>query len=251
MPLQDDLLALDNASKQVLHALVEKDTEFFKRNLFEYESLRKSIRTALLDQSVVIFDNAYATEILRKITTGDGLPTDRLIDDLISRLDPDQQPEDFSFEELDSLGSDLFYSWFSHFEYIAGLAELRPLVLRIAVGESVSRLVTQIKDCYAFQQYEAAYSLCRTLIEASIRDICIRCQLFPSLGENEILFERLNWGQLRDKISSGSLREQLKILYSELSTVLHGRKSVTKDESRCIFEKTLHIIEELYAANGL
>ncbi len=251
MPLKDDLLALDVLDKQIIHALTNNDKQLFKSAFAEYDSLRKRIKIFLLDQSVVCVDDPNAAEILRKTNTGDGLLTDRLLKHAISGSADVQQIEELSEEELDSLRSDLFYSWFSHFEYLTGLAELRPMVVRNSVNESVSRLVAQIKDCYAFQQYDAAYSLCRTLIEASIRDICVRCQLFPTLANNEILFEKLNWGQLRDKVTTGSLREQLSLLYSELSQVLHGRKSVSKDESRCTFENTIHIIEELYAVNGL
>lgn len=237
MSLQDDLLALDKLTRQVNRAIVERNLEDLKTTLVEYELLLKSIRICLLDQSVASVKDPHAVEILRKITTGNGLQT--------------QLQDEFSEEELDKLGSDLFYSWFSHIEYIIGLAELRPLVVRSSVSAGVSRLVRQVKDCYAFQQYEAAYSLCRTVIEASIRDICVRCQLFPSLGENVILFEKFNWGQLRDKVSSGSLRDQLNLIYSELSKVLHSRKSVSKDEALRAFEDTLHVVEEIYKAHGL
>jgi hypothetical protein len=251
MSLQDDLRALDIIDRRVVKAVVERDGENLAPAVSEYRSLRKGIRTCLLNQSVASVDDARAIDLLRKITTGDGLPTDRLIEHLVSMTGSDQLPEEFGEEELDALGSDLFYSWFSHVEYITGLAELRPLVVRASVGENVARLVRQIKDCYAFQQYEAAYSLCRTVIEASIRDICVRCQLFPNLGENVILFEKFNWRQLREKVSCGSLEEQLKLIYSELSTVLHGRKTVSKGEARHAFENTLQVVERLYMAHGL
>jgi len=251
MSLQDDLLSLDVIDRRIVKAVVERDGENLITAVSEYESLRKSIRTRLLSQSVTSVDNARAIDLLRKITTGDGLPTDKLISHMVSITGSDQLPEEFSEEELATLGSDLFYSWFSHVEYITGLAELRPLIIRASVGENVTQLVRQIKDCYAFQQYEAAYSLCRTVIEASIRDICFRCQLFPNLGENVILFEKFNWGQLREKVSSGSLEEQLKLIYAELSTVLHGRKTVSKDEARHAFENTLQVVEKLYMTHGL
>ena len=251
MSLQDDLLALDIIDRRVVKAVVERDGENLIPAVSEYQSLRKSIRTRLLNQTVATVDDARAIDLLRKITTGDGLPTDRILEHMVSMTGSDQLPEEFGDEELDALGSNLFYSWFSHVEYITGLAELRPLVVRTLVGENVARLVQQIKDCYAFQQYEAAYSLCRTVIEASIRDICVRCQLFPNLGENVILFEKFNWRQLREKVSSGSLEEQLKLIYSELSMVLHGRKTVSKDEARHAFENTLQVVEKLYMAHGL
>lgn len=251
MSLQDDLLALAVLDRRVIQALIENDLEGLETALTEYQTLRKSVRTRLLDQPVASIEDADAVDTLRKITTGEGLPTDKAIKLLFSASGTSEPPDEFGDDELERLGSDFFYSWFSHHEYITGLSELRPLVVGSSVGESVSRLVRQVKDCYAFQQYEAAYSLCRTVIEASIRDICIRRQLFPDLGENVILFEKFSWSQLRDKVADGLLREQLSAIYSDLSAVLHGRKNVSKDEARRAFEDTLNMVEQLYATHGL
>lgn len=251
MSLQDQLLALSLIDGRVVKAAIDRDMESLRIALGEYIVLRKTIRTGLLDQPVASIEDPHAVDLLRKITTGDGLPTDKFIEGLTSTTDPGQLLEEFSEEELDSLGSRLFYSWFSHVEYVTGLSELRPLVVRSSAAKSVVGLVRQVKDCYAFQQYEAAYALCRTLIEASVRDICVQRQLFHDLGENVILFEKFNWRQLREKVSSGSLEERLKLVYSELSTVVHGRKSVSKDEALHTFKATLQIVEALYDAHGL
>lgn len=251
MSLQDDLLALAALDRRVIRAVIETDWEGVKAALTEYQLLRKNIRTRLLDQPVASIEDADAVVLLRKVTTGESLPTDKVIKHLTSAPGSSQASDEFGDDELETLGSDLFYSWFSHYEYITGLAELRPLVVGGSVGEGVSRLVRQVKDCYAFQQYEAAYSLCRTVIEASIRDICVRRQLFPDLGENVVLFERFSWKQLRDKVAAGLLREQLSSLYSDLSAVLHGWRNVSKDEARRAFEDTLHVVEQLYATHKL
>ncbi len=249
MPLQDDLVALAALDRRVVRAVIEARRDDLKTAMTEYQSLRKSIRAHVLDQPAVSIPDADAAALLQKITTGEGLPTDKVIERLYAGSG--QLSEEFDEDELETLGSELLYSWFSHYEYISGLAELRPLVVRGSVGESVSRLVRQVKDCYAFQQYDAAYSLCRTVIEGSIRDICVRRELFPDRGENVILFERFTWGQLRERVSSGILRDQLHSLYSRLSEVLHGRRSVSKDEARHAFEDTLQIVEQLYALHGL
>lgn len=258
MSIQDDLLQLAALDQQVIHAVIDEGQTGLKNALADYLTLRKSLRTRLLDQPTASIESIGAAEILRKICGGDGLATDKLIERLSSASDPDRPLNDFDDEELASLGSDLFYSWFSHYEYIAGLAELRPLVIRSSVAEAVSQLVRQVKDCYAFQQYDAAYGLCRTVLEASARDICVRRRLFPGLNDNEILFEEIPWGQrsgqpdgLRDTVSSGLVRERLKNLYHELCSVLHGRKTVTRNEVRHAFEETLQVVEQLYAAHGL
>lgn len=251
MPLQDDLLELAARDRRVIRAFMESDWEGLKTALNEYQALRRDIRVRLLDQTTVSISDPDAVALLQKITTGEGLPTDKFLQHLHSVSGSNQTLEEFGDDDFEALGSELFYSWFSHYEYIRGLAELRPLVVSGAVGETVSRLIRVVKDCYAFQQYDAAYSLCRTALEASIRDICVRRQLFSDLGENVVLFERFNWSQLRDKVSSGELRQRLSALYADLSAVLHGRRTVPKDEARLAFENTLQTIEQLYAAHGL
>ena len=259
MSIQDDLLELAARDQRVIRAVVEQDQTHLKNALTDYETLRKSLRTRLLDQPTVSIVHVDAYETLLKICGGEGLATDKLIERLFSASEPDRRIDEFDDEELRSLGSDLFYSWFSHYEYITGLAELRPLVIRGSVGESVSQLVRQVKDCYAFQQYDAAYSLCRTVLEASARDICFRCRLFPDRNDNEILFEEIPWGQrqgqplgLRDTVSSGLVRERLMRLYTKLCPVVHGhQKSVTRDEVRRAFEETLQVVEQLYARREL
>ena len=251
MPLEEDLLKLGIIDRRVAKDVAEKNVGDLVGAVREYRKLRKNIRTLLLSQSISSLNDVTATDILKKITTGEGLPTDRIIEYMLTETGSNQSPDEFNDADLNTLGSDLFYSWFCHIEYIAGLSELRPLIVRASVRKNIVQLVEQIKNCYAFQQYGAAYSLCRILIEASIRDICVRCNLFPNLEENEVLNEKFTWKELREKVSSGSLEEDLKELYSKLSKAIHARKTVSKDEANLAFEKTLQVIEDLYMNHGL
>lgn len=253
LSLRDDALRLAELDRQVVRALIESDTEEFSHALDAYADLRKNLKTRLLDASAIHLEDTDAGAVLRKITTGDGLPTDMIIDRLLARSGEEISIEEWNGEELSQLGSDLFYSWFSHDDYILGLAELRPLILRVAVPESVSKLMRQVKDCYAFQQYDAAYALCRMVLEGSVRDICVRCQLFPGLADDAVLFKKHLWPTLKDKVSSGPLNKRLETLYEDLCKVIHSRsrESVTKEEARRAFEETLQVVEQLYAENGL
>ena len=249
--IQDDALRLSALDRRLVKAVVEWNTEDLSNALVEYQALRKNLKVRLLDEPVSLIEDTEAAEIVKKILGGSGLPSDKMIAQLLSHLNVDGLFAEFDEDEIAQLGADLFYNWFSHHEYITGLIELRPLIVGGKVSESVSRLVRQAKNCYAFQQYDAAYSLCRTIIEACVRDICVQRQLFPDLGENAVLFEKHRWCDLRDKVSSGSLRESLKILYADLSTVLHGRKSVNRDDARQVFKNTLQVVEQLYSTNNL
>ncbi len=251
MSLSDDALKLGELDRRVEQALLERSPTDLATALTEYQLLRKRLKTQLLDQPVASVDDAEVAEIIRKISSGDGLKSDKLVERLSADSKGRGSIAEFSDDEVWDLGSDLFYSWFSHHEYLEGLAELRPLVMRGATSEAVSRLLRQVRDCYAFQQYDAAYGLCRTVIEASIRDICARRQLFPELGENVILFEKFNWSQLRDRVASGELRNRLNALYGDLCSVLHARRTVARDEARRAYEQTLTVVEDLYASHEL
>lgn len=251
MSLQNDLIELAVQDRRVVKALVEQDRSGLISAIRSYQKLRRNIRIQTLDQAVVALVEPDAIRALQKITTGNGLPTDAILAGIYSSTESGEIPDEFDDWDMESLGSDIFYSWFSDQDYVRGLADLRPLAVKTVVGDSVHSLIQQIKSCYAFQQYEATYSLCRTAIEVAIRDICVKRNLIPDQGANVILFEKYNWGQLRDKVSSGEDRKQLSELYADLSVVLHGRKLVSKIESRHAFENTLRIIERIYEAHGL
>jgi hypothetical protein len=251
MSLQDDALRLAELDRRIIRNLLEKNTDDFGVAIGAYIELRRDLQKRLLGHSTAAIENSAAADILRKVAGGGGLPSDEVIERFVQHSDANYSIESLTDGELDTLGHELFYPWFSHYDYVQALAELRPLILRHPMPEFVSRLVAEIKKCYAFQQYDAAYSMCRTLIEACIRDICVRRNLFPDLDENVILFGKYSWGTLRDKVSSGSVRNRLNDLYSELSTLVHGRKCVTQQQARQAFREALEIVEEMYSFHGL
>lgn len=229
MTLQDKALRLRDLEGQVVQA-IDGHTENLHHMLGEYLELKASLKRKILDESAISVEDARAREVLRKI--GEAV-------------------EEIDEADIEQLGSDLFYSWYCHQEFLRALAELRSLILRCDTPESVERLVEQIKRCYAFQQYDAAFALCRTLLEASIRDICVRRRLFPDLSANAVLYEKLTWYKLRNKVSTGDLNGKLEDLYTRLSKVLHARRTVMFNEARDVYLETLRVIEELYEVHKL
>jgi hypothetical protein len=242
---------LKELDRGVVRAVMESDVDGLVAAINEFVSLRQRLSATVLEEAVVVVEDDEARATLKAITTADGLPADEVIGRLLGPPERQGALVDLDEHQLQELGEKLFYSWFSHHEYVAGLAELRPMVLRVKTSDAITRLVHQARDCYAFQQYDAAYGLCRIVIEASVRDICVRKQLLPDADPNVALFEKYRWKDLRRKVSSGALEERLRVLYADLSVLVHGRKSVTGAEARLAFEQTLAIVEDLYAANGL
>ena len=251
MALEDDIFRLEEFDQRAVQALMSGDDDGLAHALVEFAELRKRIRKLMLDETVSLITDEKAARLLRRISGGDSLPTDRLLE----RLGPPEGDEValhvFDFWELRELASEYFYSWYGPEDYIRALGEVRPLILRSAVSDGVQRLVNEVRLCYAFQQYDAVCGMCRALLEACIRDICERQSLFPELGRNVVLLEKYSWGTLRDKVSSGLLRERLAKLYWRLCEVLHARTTADAEEAREAFQETLEVVEDLYDAHGL
>ena len=238
MTLQDDALRLAKLDQEVGRALCEGDVENLRRVLLAYVELRESLRIQLLDESVISVGDVKAGEILRKVASGSDLQSDEFIKQLRTHGGGEPAAEEFDDLDTEELGLELFYSWYSHHEYITALAELRPLILRCSTSNGVRRLVGEVKQCYAFQQYNAVFAMCRALLEESAREI----------GEQRGLGRiRGKYGpDLFKKVSNGPLRKKLGDLYGRLSKVSHALREATAEDARKVFQKTLSAVEELY-----
>ena len=80
MALQDDILRLTRLDRQVVQALFEGNTEEFPRALGAYLELRSSLKREMLDESVISVEDATTREILHKISSGDGLRSDKIVE---------------------------------------------------------------------------------------------------------------------------------------------------------------------------
>ena len=249
MALQDDALRLIELSRQVEQAvedLRKNNSNEFVRALAEYVKLRVSLQHRMLDEDVDPSEDSRAREVLHKISpTGEGLEADRFVkaygevtgnSDLAAFGELDDS-------EVEELGLGLFYSWYSHYEYVRALAELRPLIPGCAVSSTLKRLVGEVRRCYAFQQFDATLAMCRALLEASARDIGER----RGVIRPKVTYD---WKFLRNRISSGLLNKKLEDLYKRLSEVSHARREASAREALSAVRETLSTIEELYKATA-
>ena len=238
MALQDDALRLAKLDQQVGQALCEGDVEELRRLLPACVELRESLRVQLLDESVISVGDVKAGEILRKVVSGSDLQSDEFIKQLRTHRGGEPAAEDFDDLDTEELGFELFYSWYSHHEYITALTELRPLILRCDTSKGVRRLVGEVKQCYAFQQYNAVFAMCRALLEESAREIGEQRGLRRSRG--------MYGPKLFKKVSNGALRKKLGGLYHRLSKVSHALGEAVAEDARKVFQETLSAVEELY-----
>ena len=249
--IRDDAMRLAELDRLVVRAVIASNMNDVVVAIDAYVELKKSLRERVLSQPVITVEDQEAAEVIRKISSGAGLSCDKIIKRLADYVKMEVRIDDLDAEKIESLGEELFCSWYSHHEYVSGLNELGSLILRATVPASLSRFVREAKDCYAFQQYNAAYGLCRIIIEASVRDICFKKQLLPEGANNSVYTKKYPWSELCKKVSSGTLKDRLDGLYGELCTLIHGRKTVTREEARYAFQETLKLVQDLYTQHGL
>lgn len=249
--LQQDALELRNLNRLVLKAVAESDLTTFRDALSKYADTKVRIKTQMLENPTPKIHDKKAMEILQKISEGENLPADNIIEGLEKMAGVQETLTALDDLEMQALESDLFYSWFSGYEYIRGLYKMGSLILSISVPNHLGRFVDEAKSCYAFQQYNAVYSLCRIILESSVRDICTRRKLIRPREGNIIPFEEYKWSDLKNAVAKGSLRREIGDLYHDLSSLIHGRKVVSKKGAKTAFNSTLKAVHALYSYHGL
>ncbi len=152
--------------------------------------------------------------------------------------------ENLDWDELDQLASDELYSWFGPTGYIERLIEIGALILDVHVPPKLEFLVEETRRCYAFEQHIAVYSLCRTLLESAMRDICLRtggirenrnprpCALIKHLSKDDT-----------------ALRKRIENLYGRLSHIAHGSKFCDSNGVQAAFRETASMVQVLYEKN--
>jgi histone H3/H4 len=243
--LTQDALALNKLNKIVVKSVVEWNPAELSKSLQEYVKIKKRIKITLIDNPVVKVSDPAAQDILKKINQDD-FQADRLIRILESQSDEPVSLAGLDETEIEELGSDLFYSWYSHYEYIEALYDIGSLIVGISIPKSLNSYVSEARSCFAFQQYNAVYGLCRTILESAVRHTCERKGLLRRTGANVIDFESYKPSELIYKAAQGKLRERLKDIYSNTSTMLHGRKTINSKDAKAMFRNTLEAVQDLY-----
>ena len=174
-------------------------------------------------------------------------PSDHILKQLYEEADDEAFFYTLSETEISDLGSDLFYSWISHYEYVRDIFKVNSLILKTTAPKELSTYVREARDCFAFQQYNAVVSMCRTILEAAAKDLCEKEGFFVPHGENVISVNPKVFNQLIGVVSKGGLkRRAVGIYYSDACPVVHGDRSINANEALRVLKQTLNVVQELY-----
>jgi hypothetical protein len=249
--LEQAALRLYEVDREIVGAVLNMKFDIADELVEEFRSLKRDIQIAQIHSHQLAIGSQEALTVLRQVRDGEPFHTERIFK--VRNDAGDTFPlDELTEEEIDDLGSDLFYAWFSRHEYVQSLYRLGTLLVTANVPSRVLGYMSEARQCYAFQQYNAVLSLCRTFIEATVRDICEQLGIMGTGPDAPLSVDERRFSPLAGAISKGKLRRRINQLYYGLaSPVVHGVRSVSAEDARRAIKETLSLAEDLYREHGL
>jgi len=253
MSLQNDLLKLAEIDYKLNRLIKDKGflEEEQKRKLFFDETakfihLKRRIKSGFAKKSAIIIEDFKTRELLQKISNDEQFIADIIIQSFEEMTGEEFDVYKLDWDELENIVSDELYSWFGPYEYIERLIEIGTLIIGLSIPKSLSYFISEARQSYAFQNFNAVYSLCRTILETSMRDVCIRMGKIQRPKDDKEFYKEYPPRKLINTVSRGSLRGKIHSLYGELSSLIHGYKTVNEETAKHALQETLIITQELY-----
>ena len=235
---------LRSAESRVVEAVAASaDWEPLLEGVIEFSDARKKLLAFSADLDVIQLHDDVAREVLERLRHGKPYVAQTIAQSLQERLGEDANLTQFSQTELDELGSDWLSTWFSHYEYAEALLDTASLLVDVHVPQDLARYVGEARSCFAFQQYNAVVSLCRTIMESAARDAERR------RGRSSEKVTPIARGEAKRRVLEAAprhLAQEVRNLYEYTSELIHARKTASRPEARDILERTLRAVSKFY-----
>lgn len=240
-------LKIHDHEKSATKAVLEADIENLCKILVEFTKLKKEIKESILDIPSLTINNNQALDILRKISSDYEFQCDKYFKKIYQMEGFDwDKVELFDDEEIESIGWDIFHSWFSHYDYVESMLKINSLLLGTSIPKELESYVNEARKCYSFKQYVSVYSLCRTILESTVRNIGQRKKKLPKDKGNVKNLELRNWNYMKNKVVPKGLKGEAEKIYDLTSGLIHGRSTIGKDDAFNMFKRTIDIVQNLY-----
>jgi hypothetical protein len=152
-------------------------------------------------------------------------------------------------EDINEAGNRLLRSWLSPQDYVLALLRVNALISPVPVPETLRQFVEEARQCYAFDQPNAVYSLSRTILETAVNDICVRIGRMPKHVLQEDNFCEWPFSRRLGLLSSGPCHTRAYDHYKLLCRLVHGGTTVTPGEALTALAETLGFVSQLYAVH--
>jgi len=248
--LREKAHKLQSLNDQIIESIDPVDIDKFEKAMLDYYGLKNEICAVLLDYPVAKLHDKEVRELLSQATSKEGLEIEILLADHLNDLGIKKKPHEifdpYGFDEYDQLASDHLFSWFGPEAYIKNLFIAGYLILGTAVPSHFKKFVDQARQCFAFEQYLAVYSLCRTILEIAVRDVGQKKGILPR-DKGKVKHDVLRrFQEMKRKVVPKSLREEVENIYDKASGLIHGNKTVKKSEAIDLLRRTLKVVQNLY-----
>jgi hypothetical protein len=243
-------LRLEELDRLAVRAIIESGKDEFVKCWDEFERLKNEVRLILAEFPVAKVHDPKAREVLSKVNSSDQFQLDLLLRRIEKAAGEkflcDDVFEHMSFEEEDDLIYDFLYSWLRPTSYINDLCDIGSLVIGVPVPDHLHDFVDQARQCYAFQQYQAVYALCRTILEVAVRDVGQKKGKLPR-DKGKVKHDVLRrFGEMKAKAVPKRLKSEVGEIYDRSSGLIHGNKTVGQSDAVELFRRTLITVQELY-----
>jgi len=240
-----ELIELD---RLIVRAVVESNFDKLQGLILDFRNKKINVQKKLSDLGVVEGLNEEQKQILDRVQRK--FPTDNIIEQIDAASEENISFYELTDDEAQDIGSDLLYSWISHYEYVRDMFKVNTLILLTKIPENLRKYMLEARNCFAFQQYNAVISMCRTIIEAAAKDLCEKKGFFKPHGDKVIEINPEVFNQLIKVVSKGKLRRQaVRIYYREACPVVHGDRSVNAEEALQVLQETTGVVQELYSTH--
>ena len=230
------------ADQKVTKAVVESDFKNLMDLILEFRDKKIKVQKGLAELGVVEDADQSEKEVLSRVQRK--FPADSVIEQMERKADVSFY--ELSYDEATEIGSDLFYSWISHYEYVRDIFKVNTLIFITKIPERLRQYIMEARDCFALQQHNAVVSMCRTILEAAAKDLCEKKGFFKPHGKNVIEINPKVFNQLIKNISGGKLKRRAQTLYYHACSVIHGDLSMNADEALRVLRETMDVVQELY-----
>ncbi len=226
----------------------EERKEFFNQ-VSRFIDLKRKVKFEFAMNSAIIIEDPKTKGLLQKINSDKKFLAEMIIEIIAEMSGERFDINQFNCDELEQTVWDELYSWFGPYEYIERLIEIGSLIVGVSIPEILRNFITEARQSYAFQKFNAVYSLCRTILETAMRDVGIRIGKIQRPKDDREFYKEYPPRKLINTVSYGRLRGKIHRLYGELSSLIHGYETVNEEKSKIALRKTLIIIQELYDKN--
>ena len=248
--LIEEACALIDADRRVVEAVAKSNLDALSNLLDDFGRKRIRVLAELAAHPAVEAVDPQTQELLSRVQGK--FPTERLIETLTGGNSDLNWFDELSDTEQWDLGSELFYSWFSHYEYVRNIFKVNTLILTAKIPSALRVYLDEARNCFAFQQHSAAIAMCRTILEAAAKDLCERKGLLQKESDKIIEINPKVFHQLIKAVARGSLkRRAVRLYFHDACPVVHGDRSVGSEEALRVLRETTSLVQELYRAAGL